>query len=177
LCKAFAVVVLLVLVAVVLGKSWNLEWAEFGFDLPVAAASASPQTRSGTAIDSLLRENLEGAERSRRMQELLPQLPAAQQVEAAHHLVTFATDAAPESVVEPLLNTNTHRWTYGVLMLGLLQRADRIRLPALLEIARNPEHPKSEEAAQYLQFLLEGDDATNSRTWDAKIEARLNGTH
>jgi hypothetical protein len=75
--------------------------------------------------------------------------------------------------VEPLLDPRIDRSALGVLLLGLLQRADKIRLPTLLQIARNPEHAKCAEALQYLHFLLDSDDPPDSAAWEARIEARL----
>ena len=197
LYKVVAILALLVLVVGIYRKSTELERSDLGFDLPVAAATNSPSplvnpsasltaSRSTHAlnaapseeawsqvIDTVLRDNSDVAEKSRRMLQMLPHLPAALQAEAAQHLVNFATDSAPENVVEPLLNASTDRSAQGVLLLGLLQRADKIRLPALLQIARNPEHAKHTDALRYLHFLLESDDPADSAAWEARIEARL----
>lgn len=171
---AIAIVALLALVVALFGKSWKLEWAEFGFDLPVAAATTTSRPKlNAEAMEAVLHENASAAEKSRRIVELLPQLPTVRQAEAAQHLVSFATDATPEGVVEPLLDTNTYHRAHGVLIFGLLQRADRIRLPALLKVARNPDHSKCDEALRYLQFLLQSDEPADSDALEAMIEARV----
>jgi hypothetical protein len=197
LYKVVAILALLVLVVGIYRKSTDLERSDLGFDLPVAAATNSPSplinpsasltaSRSTHAlnaapseeawsqvIDTVLRDNSDAREKSRRMLQMLPHLQAALQAEAAQHLVNFATDSAPENVVEPLLNASTDHSAQGVLLLGLLQRADKIRLPALLQIARNSEHAKHADALRYLHFLLESDDPADSAAWEARIEARL----
>lgn len=197
LYKVVAILALLVLVVGIYRKSTELERSDLGFDLPVAAATNSPSPRinpsaSLTAsrptqvlnsvpseeawsqvIDTVLRDNSDVREKSRRLLEMLPHLPATLQAEAAQHLVNFATDSAPENVVEPLLNASTDHSAQGVLLLGLLQRADKIRLPALLQIARNREHAKHADALRYLHFLLENDDPADSAAWEARIAARL----
>jgi hypothetical protein len=201
LYKAVAILALLVLVVGIYRKSTDLERADLGFDLPVAAATNSPAelrdpaARVATsvplrevgnaassedswaeAIDTVLRDTTDVTAKSRRMLELLPHLPPALQAEAAQHLVNFATDTAPGTVVEPLLDSKIDRSAHAVLLLGLLQRADKIRLPTLLQIARNPEHAKCADALQYLHFLLESDDPADSAAWEPRIEARLRPT-
>jgi hypothetical protein len=199
LYKAVVILALLVLVVSIYRQSTDLERADLGFDLPVAAATNSPSEVLGAAarpltaaatrdlttaqpteevwaeaIDTVLRDSAtDVASKSRRMLALLPQLPPALQAEAAQHLVNLATDSAPGTVVEPLLDPRIDRSALGVLLLGLLQRADKIRLPTLLQIARNPEHAKCAEALQYLHFLLDSDDPPDSAAWEARIEARL----
>jgi hypothetical protein len=199
LYKAVAILALLVLVVSIYRQSTDLERADLGFDVPVAAATNSPSPvlnpratfvssaplrevsaarpshdTWAEAIDTVLRDNTtDVTAKSRRMLELLPHLPPALQAEAAQHLVNFATDAAPGAVVEPLLDCKIDPSAHGVLLLGLLQRADRIRLPTLLQIARNHEHAKCADALQYLHFLLESDDPANSAAWEARIEVRL----
>jgi hypothetical protein len=198
LYKAVAILALLVLVVSIYRKSTDLERADLGFDLPVAAATnarsallhpaatlvaarpAAPASDPGPsneawaeAIDTVLRDDGEVTAKSRRMLQLIPHLPPALQAEAAQHLVNFATDAAPGAVVEPLLDSRIDPSAHGVLLLGLLQRADRIRLPTLLQIARSPEHAKCADALQYLHFLLESDDPADSPAWEGRIEARL----
>jgi hypothetical protein len=199
LYKVVALLALLLLVVGIYRKSTELERSDLGFDLPVAAAvatdsSSSVVTPSGLlgaarparalntvpseaawsqAIDTVLRDNSDATEKSRRMLQMLPHLPPALQAEAAQHLVNFATDSTCENVVEPLLNTKTDHSAQAVLLIGLLQRADKIRLPALLQIARNPEHAKHPDALRYLHFLLESDDPADSAAWEARIESRL----
>lgn len=195
--KVVALLAILVLVAGIYRKSAELERSDLGFDLEVAAATGSPSpvvARSAAlgasraedgpnvalseeawsqAIDTVLRDNSDIIEKSRRMRQMLAHLPPALQAEAAQHLVSFATDSTPEDIVEPLLKTNTHPSAQSVLLLGLLQRGDKIRLPALLRIARTPEHTRRIDALLYLQFLLESDGPADSAAWEARIEARL----
>src|SRR5258705_175925 len=136
------------------------------------------------AMDSILRDQSAGpealAEKTRRLLELLARLPSALQAEAAQHLVNFATDENPRALLEPLVDTapspDASRTplaggAYDILLLGLLQRADKIRLPALLEIARNSEHPRSAQALEYLQFVLETNHGTDWIQCQSSIDA------
>jgi hypothetical protein len=141
---------------------------------------------STAAIDSILRDQSAGpdalAEKTRRLLELLGRLSPALQAEAAQHLVNFATDENPRALLEPLVDTAPYPdasrtplegAAYDILLLGLLQRADKIRLPALLQIARNSEHPRNAQALEYLQFVLETNHGPDWIQWQSSIDARL----
>lgn len=196
-CNVLALMAILLLVVGVYRKSSEVDDPGWGRELPVSAATtrtpharrtnapltatrpasalqAQPSTEAWSgAIDTILRDNNDVAEKSRRMVQLFPHLPPALQPEAAQHLVNFATDESPEAVLEPLLSENSNADAQSVLLLGLLQRTDKIRLPGLLKVARNPNHPSSPEALQYLQFLLESDHGLDWAQWEQAIAARL----
>jgi hypothetical protein len=138
-----------------------------------AANSAIPESAWAGALDSVLRDMSHPGEKSQRLLELLPHLPVALQPEAAQHLVNLATDEKPCILVDPLQDLNIAPAAHAVLLLGLLQRADHVRLPALLDLARNAEHPKSAQALEYLCFVLESDHGTDWRKWEQSIAARL----
>jgi hypothetical protein len=139
----------------------------------VEAKPVIPESAWAGAIDSVLRDMSDPGEKSRRLLELLPHLPAALQPEAAQHLVNLATDATPDVLLNPLHDLTVAPAAHAILLLGLLQRADHVRLPTLLDLARNPEHPKSAQALEYLHFLLESDHGTDWLKWEQLIAARL----
>jgi hypothetical protein len=149
-------------------------------------ASEISDASSTAAIDTILLDQSAGpealAEKTRRLLELLGRLSPALQAEAAQHLVNFATDENPRALLEPLvdtapspdaLRTPLDGAAYDILLLGLLQRADKIRLPALLQIARNSEHPRNAQGLEYLQFVLETNHGTDWIQWQSSIDARL----
>src|SRR5258705_5383580 len=138
-----------------------------------AAGSTIPESAWAGAIDSVLRDMTSPGEKSQRLLELLPRLPAALQPEAAQHLVNLATDDMPRVLVDPLQDLSIDSAAHSVLLLGLLRRSDHVRLPALLNLARNAEHPKSAQALEYLCFVLESDHGTDWRKWEQSIAARL----
>ena len=125
------------------------------------------------AMNSILRDQDDVAAKSQRMVKLLPKLPASLQAEAAQHLVHFATDERPDPILRPLLEQGANPSAQGVLLLGLLQRADKVRLPALLQIARDEQHAKSVDALRYLVFLMEQDHGTYWAAWERAVDERL----
>jgi hypothetical protein len=199
-CNVLAIIALLLLIVGVYRKSAQVDDAGWGADLPVSAATITSNRaaaflkRSGTltatrpasalhsqpsteawsqAIDTILHEDGDASEKAKRMSQLYSHLPAELQTECAQHLVNFSTDNSPEPLLEPLLSEKGDATAQGVLLLGLLQRADKVRLPVLLKIAANPNHPRTGEALQYLQFLLEADHGLDWDRWLEAIQRRL----
>ena len=141
---------------------------------PAHALSAEPSPEAWSeAIDIVLRDSADSSAKSKRLIEMYAHLPASLQTEAAQHLVNFATDEHPEPVLEPLMNSRSGGTAQGVLLLGLLQRDDKIRLPALLQLARDPDHPANTDALQYLEFLLEHNHGSDWTRWEQTISTRL----
>jgi hypothetical protein len=198
LYKIFAVLVVLVIMLGIYKKAKHADEPLAGFDVPVSAATRhdnSPAVRShgsltatrpshalsaepsaeawSEAIDTVLRDDTDSTAKSKRLIEMYGHLPASLQTEAAQHLVNFATDEHPEPVLEPLMKSGSTETAQGVLLLGLLQREDSIRLPALLQLARDPDHTANADALQYLHFLLEQNHGNDWTQWEHAIEARL----
>ncbi len=199
-CNVLAIIALLLLIVGVYRKSAQVDDPGWGIDLPVSAATTTSNraaaflNRSGTltairpasalhtapsteawsqAIDTILHEDGDASEKAKRMSQLYSHLPEKLQTECAQHLVNFSTDASPEPLIEPLLGEKANATAQGVLLLGLLQRVDKVRLPVLLKIASNPNHPLTGEALQYLQFLLEADHGLDWDRWQEAVQRRL----
>jgi hypothetical protein len=199
-CNVLAIIALLLLIVGVYRKSAQVDDQGWGADLTVSAATMTSNraapflNRAGTltatrpasalhtqpsreawsqAIDTILHEDGDVSEKAKRMSQLYTHLPADLQTECAQHLVNFSTDASPEPLLEPLLSEKANSTAQGVLLLGLLQRADKIRLPVLVKIASNPNHPLTSEALQYLQFLLEADHGLDWDRWQEAVQRRI----
>jgi len=199
-CNVLAIIALLLLIVGVYRKSTQVDDPGWGADLTVSAATMTSNraapflNRAGTltatrpasalhtqpsreawsqAIDAILHEDGDVSEKAKRMSQLYSHLPADLQTECAQHLVNFSTDASPEPLLEPLLSEKGDATAQGVLLLGLLQRADSVRLPVLLKIASNPNHPRTSEALQYLQFLLETDHGLDWDRWQEAVQRRI----
>jgi hypothetical protein len=76
----------------------------------------------------------------------------------------YATVAAPV-----VTNPKTHAQALAVLFADLNERPDAIALPALLSIARQPEHPFSEPALDNLRFILRADHGRDWPKWEAAV--------
>jgi hypothetical protein len=60
-----------------------------------------------------------------------------------------------------------------VLVSDLMNREDQVKLPALLEIAKIPNHPYHDEAMTDLQIFLDQDNGNNWSKWDGAVREYL----
>ena len=60
-----------------------------------------------------------------------------------------------------------------VLIADLLNSPNATKLPLLLEVAKDPQHPKAVEAKDLLELYLEEDYGQNWEQWQAKTEKWL----
>ena len=74
----------------------------------------------------------------------------------------------------PLLrNASLPQEVQDVLVTDLMNREDTVKLPALLDVAKIPNHPYHEEALTDLQIFLDQDNAGNWSQWDTAVKAYL----
>ena len=59
------------------------------------------------------------------------------------------------------------------LLDDVLNRPNSLKLPALLAVARNAQHPKAAEAKDFLQLFLEEDYGSDWDKWQARMEQWL----
>jgi len=104
---------------------------------------------------------------------LFPQLPAAAQPAAAHHLVNLLPDNSFATFATQLTNANASAEVRAAIYTDLVQRPNAIKLPWLLAIARSPGISQAREAATLLQATLREDHGTNWEAWSARIGAWL----
>ncbi len=70
-------------------------------------------------------------------------------------------------------NTTLPEPVLDVLVGDVLNRPNSLKLPTLLDIARDPQHPKAGEAKDILQLFLEEDYHTDWPAWQAKVNQWL----
>ena len=74
----------------------------------------------------------------------------------------------------PLLaNPQTHGSVKNVLFADLIERPDAITLPALLRIARTPNHPYAKFAHDNLDLLVGEDFGADWPKWEAAVQKTL----
>lgn len=105
---------------------------------------------------------------------LLPLLPEELLQETTQAAADRLRDEDYAATALPLvLNPQTHGMTAGVLFVDLMERPDALTLPALLAIARIPDHPFGPAARSNLELLLEQDFADDWTQWEAEVQRRL----
>jgi hypothetical protein len=114
------------------------------------------------------------AEISRAIFALLPALPEEALAAAAERAVDALPNGDYTAVALPVVtNPRTHNRAMSVLFSDLMERPDAIALPALLQIARNPEHAFAPSAKDNLQLLLKADFGSDWARWGIAIQQAL----
>jgi hypothetical protein len=124
-------------------------------------------------IDQVLQAKVDEAQAARMLINLLPTLPADGQAEAAQHISNLVLDENYSQVLPLVRNPALPEEVHDVFVTDLLNREDRIKLPALLEIAKIPNHPYHEEARTDLEVFLDEDYGNDWAKWDAALKDYL----
>lgn len=104
---------------------------------------------------------------------LIPTAPPDAQVELSQHLVNMVQDDHYSDAAQLLTNSATPAAVSTVLMNDLLNRGNNIKLPMLLAVARDDNHPLKDQAREMLELLTQEDDGTNWDQWSASIDTWL----
>jgi len=104
---------------------------------------------------------------------LIPKAPPSAQQELAQHLVNMVQDDHYDGTAQMLTNAATPADVSDVLMNDLLNRNNTLKLPMLLSIARNNDHPLKDQALDLLGLLTQADNGTNWDQWSSTISTWL----
>lgn len=118
--------------------------------------------------------HLKPTEKARAIFALLPTLPESALATVTEQAVEKLPDADYAATALPVIaNPATHGQILSILFADLLERPDAIALPALLAIARNPDHPFGPSALDDLRLLLNADYDDDWSRWDSAILQKL----
>jgi hypothetical protein len=132
-----------------------------------------PVTDWNDKVDAILTSGLSESDKVKRLLQIFPHLPEGGQMEVATHLSNLAPNQDYASLLNLLTNSQLSPDVLDVFFRDALNRPNRLKLPALLEIARNQEHPNAADAKETLAFLLEEDDGDDWAKWQTKIDEWL----
>lgn len=104
---------------------------------------------------------------------LFPQLPADGQVEVAQDLGDLVPDDNFGPLADLLKDAKLPPDVLDVLMADALGRPNAIKLPLLLEVARNADHPKAADAKDVLEVFTGEDYGNDWILWQQKVAAWL----
>jgi hypothetical protein len=148
------------------------------------AAMSQPAAGSATStnlisvwedkLDEILGStNSPEGDKARQMLEMFPQLPVDGQEEVAQHLSNLLPDQDFGLLQVYLTNASLAESVLDVLLDDVLNRPNSLKLPALLEVARSPQHPKAAEAKDFLELFLEEDYGNDWDRWQAQMQEWL----
>jgi hypothetical protein len=124
-------------------------------------------------VDAILTSEDQDNEKAKKMLELFPQLSPEAQEEVAHHLSNLVPDDEYAPLGNYLTNSALPEAVLDVLLEDVFNRPNSVKLPRLLDIARNPQHPKASESKDVLELFLEEDYGTDWGKWQARMDQWL----
>jgi hypothetical protein len=140
---------------------------------PLSAGATNLITDWEERLDTIL--GAEGAPeaKARQLLEMFPRLPEAGQTEVSKHLCNLTADQDYAPMAQLLANPQLPPEVLDTLLADSLNRPNSLKLPALLEVARAPQHPKAAEAKEVLGFFLETDYGEDWQKWQDKVQEWL----
>jgi len=149
-----------------------------------SALNVTPQPTSQTTatnlipdweekVDAILTSDDPDPEKAKKMLAMFPLLTGDAQEELAHHLSNLTPDEDYVAFGSNLTNSTLSEDVLDVLLEDVLNRPNTIKLPMLLEVARDPTNPKSAEAKDVLELFLEEDYGADWAKWESKTKEWL----
>lgn len=120
-------------------------------------------------FDGILNSDNADTNKARLLLDIFPRLPPDAKVEAAQHLSNLVPDDDYASLQNLLMNATLSTDVLDVLLGDALNRPNPLKLPALLDVARNPAHPQAGEARDILGLYLDADYGDDWDQWKQKI--------
>jgi hypothetical protein len=124
-------------------------------------------------LDEVLLADIDPNLKADRILAMIPTAPSNAQVELTQHLVNMVQDDHYDGAAQLLTNSTTPAAISTVLMNDLLNRNNTLKLPMLLAVASDSDHPLKDQARDMLELLIQEDDGTNWDQWAASISTWL----
>jgi hypothetical protein len=121
-------------------------------------------------LDAILGSEGDEADKAKQLLAIFSRLPEEGQVEVVQHLSNLVADQNYAPLGELLRDVSLPEDVLEQLMADILNRPNSLKLPVLLDVARNPQHPKAEDAKDLLELYLEEDYGQDWNKWQAKME-------
>ena len=121
-------------------------------------------------LEDILGSDADEPIKAQQLLALFPRLPEDGQVEVAQHLSNLVSDEAYAPLGKYLIDSKLPEPVLDVLMVDVLNRPNAVKLPLLLEVARDSQHPKASEAKDLLELYLEEDYGTDWNKWQSKLD-------
>jgi hypothetical protein len=121
-------------------------------------------------FDRILTAETNNAEKAKQLLALFPHLPEAGQIEAAQQLSFLVPDQEYPAMDRYLTNSALPDPVLGFLLAGTLNRPNEVRIPLLLEVARDGQNPKAAEARDFLRLFTGRDYGEDWNRWQTGMD-------
>ncbi len=140
---------------------------------PVVAAGTNMLADWEDRLDDILGSDAKEKTKAGQLLVLLPKTPPDGQEQVAQHLTNLVEDDDYASLAAYLTNSSFPETVLDVLFQDVLNRPNQVKLPLLLELAKNSEHAKSAEAREMLELFLDENYGTDWAKWQTKMTTWL----
>jgi hypothetical protein len=123
-------------------------------------------------LDTILTSDKPDPDKAKEMIEMFPKLSPDAQEEIAHHISNLTPDEN-YSLGQFLTNSALPEAVLDVFTEDVLNRPNSVKLPLLLDVAKDSNHPKAGEAKDILELFLENDYGTDWTAWQASLDKWL----
>ena len=137
---------------------------------PVVEAAT---TASFQSIDDVLASSLNETQKVQQLFALFPKLKVEDQEEAVQHISNLLPDESYAPLGKMLTDAKLPEPVLDALMGDVLNRDDALKLPVLLDVAKQPNHAMASDAKDVLEIYLEQDYGTDWAAWDTAIKQWL----
>ncbi len=141
--------------------------------VPVPPPAGTIITDWEERIDDLLTSQDDENIKAKQLLAVFPNLPEEGQIEAIQHLSNLLADEDYAALKPMLTNAAMPEAVIDVLMTDVLNRPNDIKLGALLEVARVPNHPGAEEALDVLEVFVDENYGADWAAWEAAVKKWL----
>jgi hypothetical protein len=142
-------------------------------DTAAAPADDSTSTNWEGNLETILLSDDDENTKADHILALIPTAPPDAQAELAQHLVNMVQDDHYQGTADLLTNSATPSGVSTVLMNDLLNRNNNLKLPMLLDIAQQDDHPLKDQAREMLELLLQEDHGSNWNDWSTSVNNYL----
>jgi hypothetical protein len=124
-------------------------------------------------INDILGPEGDEKDKAKKLIDLFPNLPPDGQEEVAHHLSNLVADEDYAPLSKFVTNSALPEAVLDVFVEDVFNRPNAVKLPLLLDIAQDPQHPRASEAKDVLELFLEEDFGNDWTKWHAKMDQWL----
>ena len=124
-------------------------------------------------INDILGPEDDEKDKAKKLIDLFPHLPPEGQEEVAHHLSNLVADEDYAPLSSFVTNSALPEAVLDVFVEDVFNRPNAVKLPLLLDIAQDPQHPRASEAKDVLELFLEEDFGNDWTKWHAKMDQWL----
>lgn len=126
-------------------------------------------------VDEILGDSdVDTDQQANQLLDMMDKVGVEAQTEIAGHIVNLANDKDfVERAAKYLTNADVPEEVSSIFMDDLYNREDALKLPLLLDIAKNDKHPLKDEARDLLELYIEEDYGTDWNKWEAGVKKYL----